>query len=80
MNAMPRQPGPAASYVLTEYAPSSFQDSFEPNVAIEPSNEPGMMRVYRRCHPRDEWRQQGPMMDWEAAERYCEPLQRDSSG
>lgn len=75
----PAQPGRNASYILTASAPSTFTDPFEPNVALEPANTPGMVRVYRREHPRAPWRPHGQIMDVDAKRLYCEPLRPDTS-
>lgn len=74
----PRQPGRNAHFVLTQDAGPEF-DLFTSNVAVEPADAPGMVRVYRRTSPSGTWRQGSQMLNSQALVMYGAPLRPDSS-
>lgn len=74
----PAQPSRRATFVLTESAPSTF-GTFDANVAVEPANTPGMVRVYRRAHPSLPWQPHGQILDSQAASLYGYSMRPDSS-
>jgi len=67
-----------ATFVLTASAPSTF-GMLDANVAIEPANTPGMVRIYRRTHPSLPWEPSGQILDVDAARLYGYRVRHDSS-
>lgn len=73
----PRQPGRNAQYIGTMDAGVEF-GILDADMAIEPADTPGMVRVYRRTTPSAPWKQ-GSQMTASEAQRYGFTTRPDSS-